>query len=839
MKRRILLVSLVMLAGWLLFPVAAQAQGTGEPKVAYVMPSCPDGLTLCFETIQAAMDAETDVVYVSSGIYYEHNISVDHNVTITADPQPVVIDAEGKGRVFVSGADTFTLEGLTLYDGKAPLNDRGKRESGGFIYAPNTDVVLRDVVVEYRPFSQYQILFDSFQTNGTDTPDGDDTDIEYSQGGFIHAGSLTLENSHLQGGIGNAHTIRVGHLEVEDSFTMTNSIIENGLCGPAVHVISGTVTMQDSTIKQWANRCKAWTAIGGGDGAGLVLEAEVNDTNITGSSFKYLVSDEGSGIHYDLWKDHTYFNVHDSEFVGNVARKPMNSTSLGDEVGGAIFASAPYSMTITNSSFRLNSAANRAGAIHWGSATGTEADVLIKDCEFTANGLTALNPYWTSVGGSAIFAAGHFRIEDSTFQGHWGIKAGYTLEFRGNKTEAHIVNTRIVSNTTGGIILRDGTAWITNTVIADSGFARFTNDLLHLRLPFACIVAAEPITVTNSTLHNCGHIWGNDIPEANWYWPGGSAGIFVPWDTAIQNPSIVTIRNTAITGVDFPYTYQVEDEHGRGLSFNIDHYNGHPTVMTDQAEEGGWLRGFMAYFDPGNYDLRITEASDAKDMGNPNVAPKRDLTGRLRDGLPDIGAYEAAPPCTEITDVSIDHTFTAPDIYTFTASPTPGYADDGSIQYTWDNGDTGTTSTRILPVGVHTVTVEAENACSAVKATTHITVAPQCFPVTDLRVTQSPPFAVYSDTLSFHIDMTPAYATPPYTYTIDYQDSTVLGIPGEGTILLDPTPTFTHKFPQPGTYNVHIMIQNCNDGLIHIHPVRIYASDASFSNAYLPLVQRK
>lgn len=839
MKRNILLSGLAVLVGWLLFPVATRAQRVDEPRVAYVRPSCPDDLTLCFETIQAAVDAKTDVVYVSPGIYYEHNISVDHNVVIIADPQPVVIDAEEKGRVFVGGADTFTLEGLTLYDGKAPLDDWGYRESGGFIYAPNTDVILRNVSIEYRLFNNYQNLFDAFQTNGVDDTNGDDTDLEFSQGGFIHAGSLTLEDSHLKGGIGNLHTIEIGHVEVEDSFTMTGSTIENGLCAPAVHVISGTVTMENSTIKEWANYCKAWTIVGGGKGAGLVLEDAVSRTTISNSSFKYLVSTQGSGIHYGLWRDHTYFTIDDSEFIGNVAKKPMNSTPGGDEIGGAIMARAPYSMTVTDSIFKLNTAANYGGAIAYGSAVGTEADVLIQDCEFTGNALTALNQSWTSVDGSAIYGSGYSRIVDSTFQYNGGIKAGYTLAFYGLTTDIHIVNTQVVSNTTGGIYFSVyGKGQITNTVVADSGWAIYTPDLLYLRLPFACIRTATPITITNSTLHNCGHIWGN-TPEPDWYWPGGSVGVFVPQDVAWQEPNLIAIRNTAITGVDFPYTYQEEQRYGQGLTFDIDHYNGHPTVLTDQPEQEGWLSGLMAYLDPENFDFRISEDSAAKDMGNPNVAPQRDLEGKLREGLPDIGAYEVGTPCTELTNVSIAHAFTAPDIYTFTASPTPSYADDDSIQYTWDNGDTGANSTRILPVGVYTVTVEAENACSAVTATTHITVAPRCFPVTDLRVTQSPPFAVYSDTLSFHIDMTPAYATPPYTYTIDYQDSTVLGIPGEGTVLLDPTPTFNHKFSQPGTYDVHIMIQNCDAGLIHIHPVRIYASDASFSNAYLPLVQRK
>ena len=849
MYRKILSAGLAVLVGCLFFPAATRAQGTREPTVAYVMPSCPDDLTLCFETIQAAIDAKTDVVYVSPGIYYEHNISVDHDVALIADPQPVVIDAGENGRVFIAtdSLERLIIEGVTLYDGKAPLDEWGKRESGGFISAPSANVTLRGVTMKYRPFSEYRTQIAAHQrqeaqTVEPQTPDDDNTDLRFSQGGFLDVGSLTLEDTLIEGGIGNLHTMEVGHIEVADSLTMTNSTIQWGLCAPAVHVYSGTVTMVNSAIQNWTNYCMAWGQLSDGTGAGLVLEKPVMHLTVLDSEFKYNISEKGSAIYSLVSFEGATLMVDNSRFVGNIAKHPFGDDTFVQQskMGGAIFMHMPTTATIQNSSFEHNAAVHKGGAIVFNYDIYPGGDgLLIKNCMFDGNGLLIVDQQKLHVDGAAIYGRGLIHIEDTTIKNTFGLKAGYALSFIYKNAEAHIKNTKIISNTVGGIGVRaDSRVWLTNTVIANSGYAWYTLDLMHARLPQACIVAEGYLTVTNSTLHNCGHIYG-DTPEPNWYWPGGSSGIFVAQDTAWVCDNLVTIRNTAITGVDFPYTYQNHNERTGESTIVVDHYNGHPTVMVDNGADGEWLLGVMSYFDPDNHDLAIAEDSDAKDMGNPAYAPFTDIVGKPREGLPDIGAYEAALPCTELTDVSINHTFMPPDIHTFTASPVPGYADDDTLQYTWDNGDTGTASIRILPVGVHTVTVAAENACSVVTATKQITVVPQCFPVTELQVTQTPPFAVYSDTLTFHVNITPAYATPPYTYTIDYQDSTVVGIPSEGTVLLDPTPTFTHKFPQPGAYDVHIMIQNCNAGLIHIHPVRVYASDASFSNAYLPLIQRR
>ena len=94
-------------------------------------------------TIQAAMDSALagDVVMLECGIYYEHDISLKHNVlltSLTGEPDCAIIDAGKAGRV-LSCVALARISGITLKNGMAPCSDDGYGNLecyGGGVFLP-------------------------------------------------------------------------------------------------------------------------------------------------------------------------------------------------------------------------------------------------------------------------------------------------------------------------------------------------------------------------------------------------------------------------------------------------------------------------------------------------------------------------------------------------------------------------------------------------------------------------------------------------------------------------------------------------------------------------------
>ncbi len=161
---------------------------------------------------------------------------------------------------------------------------------------------------------------------------------------------------------------------------------------------------------------------------------------------------------------------------------------------------------------------------------------------------------------------------------------------------------------------------------------------------------------------------------------------------------------------------------------------------------------------------------------------------------------------TQVTIVGPDSG--APGTHTFTTSYQPAGA-TLPITYTWDNGDTGSTSVRTLDVGTYTLAVTATN-CSGVQVTdTHTVVIEEpviCTDVTDVDLTLVTTSTLYTDTLvQLLADLVPDEASKPYSYTVDYGDGTIL----DDNSSDDPL-SLAHTFVTTGTYTVKIAVWNCD-----------------------------
>jgi subtilisin-like proprotein convertase family protein len=111
--------------------------------------------------------------------------------------------------------------------------------------------------------------------------------------------------------------------------------------------------------------------------------------------------------------------------------------------------------------------------------------------------------------------------------------------------------------------------------------------------------------------------------------------------------------------------------------------------------------------------------------------------------------------------------------------------------------------------GVYPAKVTARNSVGTATAMTKVTISmasPICTAVTDVDMHLVTLGTIYTDTLvTFHVDIAPDNISKPYTYTIDYDDGTLLA---PRTSSADPL-VLTHTFAATGTYSVEIAVWNC------------------------------
>lgn len=205
--------------------------------------------------------------------------------------------------------------------------------------------------------------------------------------------------------------------------------------------------------------------------------------------------------------------------------------------------------------------------------------------------------------------------------------------------------------------------------------------------------------------------------------------------------------------------------------------------------------------------------------GLANVNNRADVLGAVVD------FFGGCQSCEPIADVDFTFSPLDPDedeeiTFTGTAtSPTP-------VTYSWDfgNSDTGTGNpfayTYATP-GEYTVTLTANNGCTAGTATHTVTVADVCDPITGVDFTWLPVSPVEGEDVSFTSSIETGDGT--ITYAWDFDD---------GGTSSDPHPT--HVFADGGVFNISLTVSNYCSNSNRTTPVTI----RSLFDLYLPAIVR-
>ncbi len=225
------------------------------------------------------------------------------------------------------------------------------------------------------------------------------------------------------------------------------------------------------------------------------------------------------------------------------------------------------------------------------------------------------------------------------------------------------------------------------------------------------------------------------------------------------------------------------------------------------------------YASPGPYSISLTVT---------NLCSQDAATGTITILGPDYGVELL--PATASASGSPGETVT----YTLTARNLGNLSDTLDLSYTDLSGWTGgltPASVQLSPDDSAPVTVTVEipldandgdwdaatltatsqedpSVSDSSRLTTTAALTPTCQPVTAVSLTQVTTGTIYTDTLvSFSADISPDDFTPPYTYTVDYDDGTA---PLTATHTADPlTDPLDHVFATTGAHNVLIAVWNC------------------------------
>jgi uncharacterized protein YjbI with pentapeptide repeats len=338
------------------------------------------------DSIQAAVFAASDgdTIWLDPGIYREHDIVIDRNITIRAKTSAggnrgnTIIDAEHAGRIFnVTGPFTFAIDNLALINGEVSSADPDVPAEGGAILAMDPGSTL---IVASSGFSDCQV------TTLAGLVEGD--------GGAIAAyGPLSIIGSSFANcsvsGAGEKHAggaIYSGDI----SSAMTSSAFTNcsvsGSSGAGGAVI-GVYSITSSTFED--------CSVTGTDALGGAVAFAMN---VTGCTF-INCSVTGSGIGGIAYGGAVFgfTSISSSSFTH------CSVTGTDEAAGGAVC----YGDTITDSSFTDCSASGPTIA-----AGGAACDfVNITGSSFTRCSATSSN----QAEGGAVYNG--YSVSRSTFTG--------------------------------------------------------------------------------------------------------------------------------------------------------------------------------------------------------------------------------------------------------------------------------------------------------------------------------------------------------------------------------------------------------------------------------------
>jgi PKD repeat protein len=177
------------------------------------------------------------------------------------------------------------------------------------------------------------------------------------------------------------------------------------------------------------------------------------------------------------------------------------------------------------------------------------------------------------------------------------------------------------------------------------------------------------------------------------------------------------------------------------------------------------------------------------------------------------------------------------ELITFTAAVTPADATE-PVTYSWQFGDgsavtttaASTTTHTYSGFGSYTVALTAANAYGQASYSATVTVASAAQAVEGTSFTYQPVEPIVSQPVTFTAIYTPGYATPPVTYSWQFE--------GGGMSVDTLSATITHTYAATGTYVVMLTTSNPYGQSVHTQTVTIAPGSTvePDERIYLPMV---
>lgn len=238
-------------------------------------------------TIQKALNLSstsgTSQIYVSEGVYTEHNLEITHSVSIIGNGN-VIIDAANSGRIFkITGDNTVTLANLELINGLAPADifDYSWYEYnafGGAIYVQSSNIILDNMTFRDNAARGSYSL-----TNGS--------------GGAIYldGGEAQISNSNFTT---NSATRYGGAIDSEGALIsiINSTFIANSARDGGAVVVVNTGSVNNTIRNSTFNNNRATTS-----GGGIFIQNSYgsNYLKIDGNRFNYNWATNGASVAND------------------------------------------------------------------------------------------------------------------------------------------------------------------------------------------------------------------------------------------------------------------------------------------------------------------------------------------------------------------------------------------------------------------------------------------------------------------------------------------------------------------------------------------------------------
>ncbi len=265
-------------------------------------------------------------IYIANGIYNEHGININTNMTIIGENQKnTIIDAQGYDTIFkIANGVTLTLINLTFTNGTA--------DNGGAIYNYGTLTVINCTLKNNT--AKYGGAINNYYGTVTITNSTLQNNTANNRAGaiFNRGGTMTITNSTLQN---NNAADYGGAITNSGTMTITNSTLQNNtaMYGGAIYNY-GTLTITNSTLQ---NNSASYYG-------GAILNS--GQTTITNSTLQNNSAILNGGAIYN----YTTVIITNSTLEKNTA-----------DYGGAIYNDGI--LQITSSTLKNNSASVCGGAI--------------------------------------------------------------------------------------------------------------------------------------------------------------------------------------------------------------------------------------------------------------------------------------------------------------------------------------------------------------------------------------------------------------------------------------------------------------------------------------------